>query len=269
MLYIEGLKEARHFIELARGITITKPIVVIKSGGTQKAARASKSHTGALAGSDEVYTAAFKQAGVIRVENDDQLCDVSIALLNQPLPHGNKVGILTMGGGLGVVTTEACEKEGLEIAELGTSTIEKLDEILPTRWSHGNPVDLVGSNMAQGSDIMAVLWVLIEDNNIDIILSNAWLGRIRKVLRGTQTTENGENIGAQEERVREFYQRVKEYKKPLLMIGSSPQQPADLDAFTLYHREGFVVYPEPSRAAKTLSQLIWYKQYLKSGNIGQ
>jgi len=264
MLYIEGLKDARRFLKIAKEITKTKPIVAIKSGATKNAARASKSHTGALSGSDEVYTAAFKQAGVIRVENDNELCDVSVSLLNQPLPPGNKIGILTMGGGLGVVTTEACEKEGLEIAELSSSTIEKLDTILPARWSHGNPVDLVGANMAQGPDIMTVLWELMEDDNLDVILSNAWLGRIRRVLRGNQPTGNDETTDNEDERVRELHQQVKKYNKPLIMVGSSPQRPEDLNAFTLYHREGFVIYPEPSRAARALRHLIWYKQYLKS-----
>ncbi|MFC2072321.1 acetate--CoA ligase family protein [Chloroflexota bacterium] len=253
MLYIEGLRDAKRFLEVAKEITKTKPIVAIKAGGTKSAARASKSHTGALAGSDEVYTTAFKQAGVIRVEDDDELCYVSISLLNQPLPQGSKVGILTVGGGLGVVTTEACEKEGLEIAELGVSTVKKLDDLLPSRWSHGNPVDIVGANMAHGPDIMSILWILMEDRNIDVIISNAWLGRVNHRLQSDE-----------EKRVRRLYQQVKKYNKPLLMIGSPPQRPTDLNAFTLFHREGFMIYLQPYQAAKTLRHLIWYKQYLES-----
>jgi len=264
MLYIEGLRDARRFIEVAKEITKTKPIVAMKAGGTKNAARASKSHTGALAGSDDVYTAAFRQAGVIRVDDDQELCDVSISLLNQPLPQGNKTGILTMGGGLGVVTAEACEKEGLDIADLETSTIKKLDDLLPSRWSHGNPVDLVGSNMANGPDIMSVLWILMEDKNIDVIISNAWLGRNHRRFQDVKTKKSEENYGAEEEKIREFSRQVKKYGKTLLMIGSPPQQPADLDDFYRYHMGGFVVCLQPKQAARIMNSLIWYKRYLES-----
>ncbi|MFC2014577.1 acetate--CoA ligase family protein [Chloroflexota bacterium] len=266
MLYVEGLRDARRFLEVAGKITKTKPVVVMKAGGTKNSARASRSHTGALAGSDAAYTAAFRQAGVIRVEDDDELCDVSIALLNQPLPRSNRVGILTMGGGLGVVTAEACEKEGLEIAELGSSTVEKLDEMLPSRWSHSNPVDLVGSNIGNGPDIMSVLWILMQDVNLDIIISNAWLGRMNRIPQNTPTAEHNENPDSEKKKVKEFSRQVKKYNKPLLMIGSPPQRPSDLEAFTLFHKEGFLVYPQPNRAAKTLRHMIWYKQYLESSN---
>ena len=108
-LYVEGLREGRRFFNLAKEITRKKPIVVMKSGTTDSSARAAKSHTGALAGSDAVYTAAFKQAGVIRAEDEEELADVVLALCNVPLPRGNRVGILTIGGGFGVVTAEVCE----------------------------------------------------------------------------------------------------------------------------------------------------------------
>jgi acyl-CoA synthetase (NDP forming) len=92
--YIEGLRNGRRFMKLAREITPHKPIVVVKVGGTEVSARAVMSHTGALAGTDAIYTAAFKQSGVIRVEDEDELCDMAYALLNCPLPRGNRVGIL-------------------------------------------------------------------------------------------------------------------------------------------------------------------------------
>src|SRR3989304_2113777 len=97
--YIEGLREGRRFYELAKEITKQKPIVVMKSGTTGASAKAAKSHTGALAGSDAVYAAAFKQAGVIRAEDEEELADIVLALCHLPLPRGNRVGILTMGGG--------------------------------------------------------------------------------------------------------------------------------------------------------------------------
>ncbi len=264
-LYIEGLRDARRFLRLAKQITATKPIVVLKSGFTESAARASRSHVGALTGSDAVYTAAFKQAGVIRVDDDDELCDVIVALLNQPLPRGNKVGILTMGGGLGVVAAESCEKEGLEIAELEPSTLQRLDALLPARWSHGNPVDLVGSNVAHSAEIISTLWILLEDRNLDAVIANMWLGR---GIRAPQpsSADNKLNVAreSEEEIVRQFHQQVNKYGIPLLMVGSPPQSKGDLDAYTLFHKEGFLIYPKPHRAARALRHLNWYRHYLET-----
>jgi acetyltransferase len=113
--YVEGIREGQRFFQLAKEITIRKPIVFIKTGGTEGALRAARSHTGALAGSDTVLAAVFKQTGVIKVDDDEELCDVVLSLLSQPLPRGNRVGILTIGGGFGVMAAEACDREGLEI----------------------------------------------------------------------------------------------------------------------------------------------------------
>ncbi|UCC16883.1 MAG: CoA-binding protein [Dehalococcoidales bacterium] len=225
-LYIEGLRDARRFLKTASEITLKKPIVVLKSGSTKSAARASRSHVGALTGADEVYTAAFKQAGVIRVKDDDELCDVAVALLNQPLPKGRKVGILTMGGGLGVVATEACENEGLEIPELEQSTIEKLNELLPERWSHANPVDLVGSDVAHSAENIKTLWILLQEKNLDSLLANTWFGRMnripRKGIERVSADIDATPDQTEQEHAREFFKQVSLYSVPIYMVGGFP-----------------------------------------------
>jgi acetyltransferase len=168
--YIEGLREGRRFFYLAKNITANKPVVVIKAGGTSGSAIAARSHTGALTSSDAVYNTAFRQSGVIRVHDDLELCDVLTALLNEPLPRDNRVGILTIGGGPGVIAAEDCEQEGLRLASLSPSTIEELNTYLPSRWSHGNPVDTVGMFSAQRSPLFSSLFALIKDENVDAIL---------------------------------------------------------------------------------------------------
>jgi acyl-CoA synthetase (NDP forming) len=265
LCYVEGLRDARHFFELARRITPKKPIVVMKSGATESAARASRSHTGALAGSDAVYSAAFKQAGVIRVETDEELCDVTVALLNQPLPRGDNIGILTMGGGLGVVAAECCEKEGLKIAELEGSTLEALDALLPERWSRGNPVDLVGSHIAHSAGIYDTLWILLKDKNLDALISNTWMGRgDERRMRMDHTAPEELDDSRDVENVRELYRKVKEYGMPFFMVGSPPQTADDLAAYNLFHREGLVIFPQPHRAARALRHLVRYRQYIES-----
>ena len=164
--YIEGLREGRRFFRLAKEITKKKPIVVVKVGRTKAGVRSAKSHTSAIAGSDLVYDAMFRQTGVIRTDEVEELFDVASALLRLPLPRGNRVAILTMGGGFGCVASDACERLGLNVAPLSQQTIERLNDILPERWPHSNPVDTVGF----GNVIFPCLWPLLEDENIDALL---------------------------------------------------------------------------------------------------
>lgn len=140
---MENIKRINRICGLPR-IFRRKPIIVLKVGRTGSGSKAAKSHTGSLAGSDSVYDAAFKEAGVLRVEKIEDLLDVSAAFTSQPIPRGKNVGVLTSGGGFGVVITDACEKLRLSLPPLSPRTIEEINDILPSRWPHANPVDMVG-----------------------------------------------------------------------------------------------------------------------------
>ncbi len=260
--YIEGLREGRRFLRLAREITTRKPIVALKSGGTEGSAKAARSHTGALAGSEAVYAAAFKQAGVIRVDDDDELIDVLLALLHQPLPRGNRVGILTIGGGLGVVSTEACEREGLAVVPLSPRTMEKLNTLLPPRWSHSNPIDLVGiSSAADNHIIIESIWVLLEDENIDALILQAPVA-FGSGLLDALFHFDAERMKAFQDRQRRnlelIRQRTREHGKPVLIV--MPVNDPETSAYLL--KERIPTYPNPQRAARVLRQLTWYKRYL-------
>jgi len=261
--YIEGLRDARRFFQLAKGTTTKKPMIVIKAGGTKGSAKAARAHTGALVGSDVVYDVAFRQAGVIRVHDNDELCDVLVALLDQPLPRNNRIGILAIGGGLGVVAAEACEQEGLKMAPLSLSTIEKLDNYLPSRWSRGNPVDTAGMIAAKRHLLFASLFALIEDENVDAILLiipmvfnserlSAFLG-----LKGEETNAFKE---IQKENLIAVKKWAKEYGKPIFVVPLF----RDEEAFSFLAREGIPAYHNPRRAARVLRHLTWYSHYLDS-----
>lgn len=264
--YIEGLREARRFYELTREITKKKPVVVMKSGTTGASARAARSHTGALAGSDAVYTAAFKQAGIIRAEDEEELCDVVLALCHLPLPRGNRVAILTMGGGFGVVTAEVCEKEGLEIASLEPQTLKRMSAILPSRWSPGNPVDLVGIRPGGGDNTEAAcLQLLLEDKNVDGIIS---LLPPMVIPPGPMPEVSQEQIRAiqrQNEKNQEIlYRQLKRHDKPLVYIrrifihsAPEPNEPAT-------PKVTIPEYAHPRRAARVLRYLAGYRRYLES-----
>jgi len=144
MTYIEGLNDGARFKEVVSKVTRKKPVIVLKPGKTEAAAKAIKSHSGAMAGSDAIYDVAFKKMGAIRVENPEEMLDVAIGCLTQPLPKGRNVAIITPGGSYGVLCAEACEEGGLNVVKLPDKTIEEFDKIFPPRWSRGNPVDPAG-----------------------------------------------------------------------------------------------------------------------------
>jgi acyl-CoA synthetase (NDP forming) len=262
--YIEGLREGRRFFNLAREITKQKPIVVIKSGTTQASAKAARSHTGALAGSDAIYTAAFKQAGVIRVEDEEELVDTALALYRLPLPKGNRIGILTIGGGFGVVTAEDCEKEGLELASLEPQTLQKMSAILPSRWVPGNPVDLVGIRLAGGDNVGATcMQLLLEDKNVDAIISLLPPMFVPPSMTGEIKPEQ---IRAMQQEVEKsqakLYQQLKEYDKPLVYIRrmAIPSPPGTNNPIKVIIPE----YSHPRRAARVLRYLAGYRRYLEN-----
>jgi acyl-CoA synthetase (NDP forming) len=265
--YIEGLREGRRFYELTREITKHKPIVVIKSGTTGASAKAARSHTGALAGADAVYTAAFKQAGVIRAEDEEELANIVLALCNVPLPRGKRVGILTMGGGFGVVTAEVCEKEGLEIATLEPQTLKKMSAILPSRWTPGNPVDLVGIRLSGTENIAAIcLQLLLEDKNVDGVIS-----LLPPMLMAPHmiTEANQEQISAmrrESEKTQQIlYRQLKKYDKPLVYIKrmSLPFTPESNEPVAS-PKTTIPEYAHPLRAARVLRYLAEYRKYLES-----
>jgi acyl-CoA synthetase (NDP forming) len=261
--YIEGLREGRRFLQLAREITASKPIIVIKTGGTEVSARAAQSHTGAIAGSNEVYTAAFRQSGVIRVDDDDELTDVVSALLNQPLPRNNRIGILSIGGGPGVVAAEACEKEGLVVPPLAPATIQKLDAYLPPRWPRGNPIDMVGISNAEHSVTFSALQALFEDENIGAILLQAPLALgIKYILKTFSTNEALTISKAEKKNLATVARWVKNYQKPVFLVRPTPEIFANRRDPVRLRRKGISLYPSLYRAAKVLRHLAWYRQYL-------
>jgi len=263
--YIEGLRDGRRFIKLAREITPRKPIVVVKVGGTQESARAVMSHTGALAGADRVYDAAFRQSGVIRVDDDDELCDVVYALLNCPLPRSNRVGILSIGGGPGALTAEACEKERLVIGTLEEATLKKLDKYLPPRWPRRNPVDMAGPSTAEFAVISDLLLALLEDAGIDAVFLLAPIVMDKTLLANRMGLKPAQ-IKAYQEKEEKNLKLIREtsekYGKPVILLWQSRDMRPDPTVSSLFRKEKILVQGNARRAAKIMRYLAWYKQYL-------
>ena len=168
LLYIEAVTDTRKFMSAARAAARMKPVIVVKAGRHTEGARAAASHTGALAGSDAVYDAVFRRAGMLRVYSLEALFDAAETLASGCKPKGDRLAILTNGGGIGVLATDALIDEGGRLAELSTETLAALDQVLPPTWSHGNPVDIIGD--APGSRYADALDILAKDTGVDAIL---------------------------------------------------------------------------------------------------
>ena len=168
VIYMESIGDASAFLSAAREVSLTKPIIVIKAGRTEQAAKAAASHTGSMTGSDEVLDAAFRRTGVLRVNNISDIFFMSDVLAKQPRPRGKRLCILTNAGGPGVLATDALVAGGGELADLSPQTMAAFDEILPAQWSHNNPVDILGD--AEPERYAKSLEIAAKDPAIDGML---------------------------------------------------------------------------------------------------
>jgi acetyltransferase len=168
LLYIESIKDARKFMSAARAAARTKPVLVIKSGRHVQGAKAAMTHTGALAGSDAVYDAAFRRAGLLRVIDLDELFAAAETLARSPTLFGRRLAILTNGGGLGVLAVDRLVDLGGELAGISPATMKKLDGALPPIWSRANPADIAGD--ADEERYAVALEALLEDEGNDALL---------------------------------------------------------------------------------------------------
>ena len=168
LAYTEGLPDGQEFIRVARQVGKIKPVVAIKSGVTQAGARAVSSHTGSLAGSEQAYTAAFRQAGVIRANSLEELLDFALAFGYLPRLNGDRVAIITNAGGPGILATDAVERYGLKLARFEPERLRDLEQFLPDAASAANPVDLLGD--AREDRYEFALDRVIGDPNVDAIM---------------------------------------------------------------------------------------------------
>lgn len=168
LMYIEGITDARKFVSAARHFARTKPIIVAKSGRFSESARAASSHTGALAGEDMMYGAAFKRAGIVRVDEIADLFNSAEVLGMRPLPEGPNLAIITNAGGPGVMATDALIAREGKLAELSQKTMDKLNSFLPPYWSRGNPIDILGDSRADR--YRPVIEACLDDANVDGLL---------------------------------------------------------------------------------------------------
>ncbi len=168
LLYIEGIRDARRFMSALRATSRFKPVVLVKVGRHEAGSKAVQSHTGALVGSDAVFDALVRRAGVVRVNTILQLFSCAQALSTHVKPTGNRLAIVTNGGGPGVMATDRAVDLGVRLAELAPGTVTRLNEVLPPTWSHGNPVDIIGD--APADRYLHAVRACLQDDGVDGVL---------------------------------------------------------------------------------------------------
>lgn len=169
LLYLESFGNPRKFAQIARRVGKSKPIVVVKAGRSQSGARAASSHTGAMATDDAIVADLLRQSGVIRTDTLEEMFDVAALLANQPLPRGRRVAIVTNAGGPGILAADACEADGLTLAQLSDETRQRLREFLPAAASVTNPVDMIAS--ASADQYAKTLSAVLADPNVDAVIA--------------------------------------------------------------------------------------------------
>jgi len=270
--YLEGIRPNAHLVEQAKQISRKKPIVVFKGGRTQAGGKAAASHSASMAGESNIFKAAFHQSGMVDVKTSQALLDCAKAFANYPLPSGNRVGILTRGGGWGVITADFCEENGLVVPTLPPSLINKFDKILPKYWSHGNPVDLVAT--ISHDPYPECLEILSAWDGIDAIIA---LGAGRrgfkyahsKDVKGPQEVLDAIQMATSfieqrnqgpDKMLQGVRQLVDETRKPIVVvaIGSEKSHKLNLAEYQV------VSYPTPERAVRVLWQMYKYRRFLDS-----
>ncbi len=243
ILYLEGAKEGRRLFEALKKANRRKPIIVLKAGRGGRSGEAARSHTGNLAGNYLAYKAAFRQAKVVEAESLEELFDF-VKIFEQPLPSGKRLGVITNGGGIGVLTADAAEREGMELALLGPKTFKAAKSILPPYGTPGNPLDLIAD--AGVEKYAAAIEAFMQDDAIDAVIIDVLFQvppideRLLKTL-----------IRASDDR-----------RKPIAVVAMG-------GAYTERQRRtlegnGVPTYSNPLSAVKALKKLAEYSEYRKS-----
>ena len=243
ILYIESISEAREFMSAARAFARTKPIVAYKAGRFAESAQAAASHTGAMAGVDAVYEAAFQRAGIERIFQIEDMFDCAELLARQQPPKGDRLAIITNAGGPGVMTTDALIDRDGELAAITDETMAQLNELLPVCWSHGNPIDVLGD--APPDRFAKAVEIVLKDKNTDAVLV------ILTPQAMTDPTATAAAVG----------KAANHAHKPVLAAWMGGRVVAE--GIQLLNNAGIPTYNTPEKAVRAFMHLVSYARNLE------
>jgi len=271
-MYIEGITNGREFMKIAAEVTRKKPVIAIKAGRSQAGSKAAQSHTGSLAGSYATYKAMFAQAGIIQVTTPAELLNVSSAIVHLPIPGSNRVGVMTMGGGWGIVTADECEDAGLVLPPLTPELISELDRHLPQYWNRRNPVDVVGE--ADPSLYLKVIETLAGWDEVDSVIALGIIGRAGYVEDFIASQERFDrklysselklsilkaHIQAEEKVISGIGRIQKDTGKPVIVVGLQE------GGLTMRYTDNLpvIIMSNPEKAVSILAHMARYGMYLR------
>jgi acyl-CoA synthetase (NDP forming) len=248
LLYVEDIRSGRKFIKVAKKVTERKPVVALKSGRTDAGARAAASHTGAIAGSDRIYDAAFLQTGILRAQDMDEFFHAGKALAMQLPSNGNNVGVITDAGGPGIMAVDECGLKGLTVKRFSDQTIQKFERMkkdgkLPAFATNLNPVDITGSGTSEMFE--SATKILFEDPEINGIL-----------LLGLHHTP-----ALQEDYIDKVAEVASKYEKPIVACDIGETEMA-LYTRLRFDKLSIPAYSSPEDAARAMNALLKYGMYL-------
>jgi len=272
ILYLESMGQGRRFFEVAKRVNKVKPVILLKGGRTEAGLVASASHTGAMGGNLALFRAACRQAGLLEVRVPSELLDLSAGFSSLPLPRGNRVGIVTLGGGWGVVTADECNERGLAVPALPDRVIEAIDRHLPPFWSRGNPVDLVGTRDPDAP--LVAVEELLKWDGIDAVISLGIVGRLellRLLVKSTKKVDRSKPaqfLDQMEDMVRQYEdgyvskiaELMEVYGKPVLGVSLTRTEAGTVRSVPGRRYDG-VFYQTPENAVNVLARMSRYASF--------
>jgi acyl-CoA synthetase (NDP forming) len=277
MLYVESIKNGRRFFEIAKHVSREKPIVLLKGGQSSVGNKAAASHTGALTTNAAIFDVACRQAGVVKVEHTMDMLDLAAAFSSLPLPKGNRVGIMTLGGGWGVVTADLCAAHHLDVPELSPELIRIFDKMLPPFWNRSNPVDIVAErdlnvpaaiieNLVKWDHCDAVIHLGILGRKFFVSRMADFIGQVDPSYTQEYLTSMKQNVDDFEENyVKQMALLMDKYEKPIVGVRLISDETSKT-AYTVQGcRYGSVFFPSPERAVKAIASMYGYNCFLRCG----
>jgi acetyltransferase len=242
--YIEGIEDGRRFMDVAKEISKRKPIIILKSGVTSSGAKAASSHTGALAGRESAFNAAFKQCGIIRAYTINELFNYALAFANQPLPGGPNIAIITNSGGPGILAADAFDKTNLQLVTLHKETVDKLRSFLPPYASFYNPIDILGDANVERYE--KAIQIVLEDEKVDGLIVLLTPTAVVDVEATSMAIANMSNI----------------YKKPILtsLMGKKSVEKAS----RILIKYGIPNYSYPEEAVYSMNAMNNFRLWVES-----
>lgn len=249
MVYLEGIKDGNRLIQVARETAKEKPVIALKVGRSQAGARAAASHTGSLAGDDLVVDAAFRQAGIVRVSNVDELFDMAHTFSTCPMPRGNRVAILSEGGGDNSIAADNAETHGMEVPVLSTDTQERIKPFLLEGMPASNPIDYGGTAEENPHMITECVKVCLEDDQVDGVYITGFFGGFKDII--------APHVAELEEQTsRDLVELVRSNQKPVFVHTSFERQP--IKSLEILKQGGVPVFESSERTARCLSALMHF-----------